>query len=62
MIRWYQRWCARRELLFAARCVAVSYTPELQAHPYDPDELHYLQKTAVKLYALEGKAGQVLEP
>jgi hypothetical protein len=60
VIRWYKRWCARRELLFAARSVAVSYTPELEgSHPYDPDELFYLQACAVKLYELEGNAGEV---
>lgn len=63
MIKIYRRWAARRELLFAARCVAVSYTPELKTTtPYDPDELFYLQSCAAKLYGLEGKAGQVLEP
>lgn len=62
MIKLWKRWAARRELLFAAQCVAVSYTPELQANPYDPDDLHYLQTCAVRLAELEGKAGTVFSP
>jgi hypothetical protein len=49
-------------VLLAARGVAVSYTPELTAHQYDPDDLEELRRAVVALYACEGEHGVVLSP
>lgn len=59
---WLKRRRARAQVLLAARSVAVSYTPELDRHQYDPDDLEFLRESVAELYRLEGEEGAVLRP
>ena len=61
MRKWAARRRAKKDVLLAARCVAVGYVPELATTtPYDPDDLEHLRVAVTRLYDLEGQSGAVL--
>lgn len=47
------RWRARRAVVLAAKCVESGFEPDLDRHPFDPDDLNDLVKAVRDLRMAE---------